>query len=93
MTVFAVQYAYDDRSTRRDAVRPEHRAYLARLVEEGSLLASGPWADGDPGAQLLVRADSPADVDRLLDADPFVREGLVASRTMREWTPVLGPWR
>ena len=92
MTVFAVQYAYDHRSSRRDEVRPEHRAYLGGLVDQGTLLASGPWSDGDPGALLLVSADSVADVDRLLDADPFVREGLVADRTVREWTPVFGPW-
>ena len=29
---------------------------------------------------------------RLLDADPFAREGLVASRTLRRWDPVIGPF-
>jgi uncharacterized protein len=92
MTVFAVQYTYDDRTARRDEVRPEHRAYLGRLHDEGTLLASGPWSDGDPGALLLVRAGSAGEVERLLDADPFAREGLVRARTLREWTPVFGPW-
>ena len=92
MTVFAVQYTYDDRTQRRDEVRPEHRAYLSGLLDAGSLLASGPWADGAPGALLLLSADSAAEVEHLLDADPFVREGLVAGRTLREWTPVFGPW-
>ena len=93
MTIYAVQYTYDDRSDRRDELRPEHRAYLGGLVESGSLLSSGPWADGDPGALLIVSADSPADVERLLDADPFARQGLVAARVIRAWTPVLGAWR
>ncbi len=92
MTVYAVHYTYDDRTTRRDEVRPEHRAYLSGLVDEGSLLASGPWADGAPGALLLMSADSPDEVTRLLDVDPFQREGLVIGRTIREWTPVFGPW-
>jgi uncharacterized protein len=92
MTVFAVQYAYDDRTALRDEVRPEHRRYLAGLLDAGSLLASGPWSDGDPGALLLMRADSAAEVERLLDDDPFTRAGLVATRTLREWTPVFGPW-
>ena len=44
MSYFAVQYLY-----RADAdvaaVRPEHRAYLATLVEAGQLKVSGPtWA-------------------------------------------------
>ena len=92
MTVYAVHYTYDDRTSRRDEVRPEHRAFLAGLLDDGSLLASGPWVDGVPGALLLLSADSPATVERLLDADPFAREGLVAERTLREWNPVLGPW-
>jgi len=58
MTVYAVLYTYDDRTTRRDEVRPEHREFLSGL----------------------------------LDGDPFHREGLVIGRTVREWTPVFGPW-
>ena len=93
MTLYAVQYAYDDRSERRDELRPEHRAYLGSLVDTGSLLSSGPWAHDPPGALLIFSADSPAEVERLLDADPFAREGLVAARAIREWTPVLGAWK
>jgi uncharacterized protein len=92
MTVYAVQYAYTDDTARRDEVRPEHRAYLASLLDEGTLLASGPWTDGAAGALLLVSAGSAAEVERLLDADPFTREGVVADRTVREWNPVFGPW-
>jgi uncharacterized protein len=93
MTVYAVQYTYDDRADRRDQVRPEHRAYLGRLHGEGTLLASGPFADdGAPGALLVVAAGSVQDVDAVLDADPFVQEGLVSGRVVREWTQVFGPW-
>ncbi len=93
MTVYAVQYRYDDRTERRDEVRPEHRAYLAEALAAGTLLASGPYADDDaPGALLVVRAGSTAEVEALLSADPFVREGLVADREVREWTQVFGPW-
>ena len=93
MTVYAVQYTYDDRSSRRDEVRPEHRGYLGRLHEEGTLLASGPFADdGAAGALLVLAAAAAQEVDALLDADPFVREGLVQARTVREWTQVFGPW-
>jgi uncharacterized protein len=92
MTVFAVQYTYDDRTDRRDEVRPEHRSFLSGLERSGSLLASGPWADGPPGALLLVSAQSAEAAERLLDDDPFRREGLISGRTVREWTPVFGPW-
>jgi len=93
MSVFAVHYTYDDRTDRRDEVRPEHRAYLGRLLAEGAMLASGPYADdGAPGALLVFSAESAEEVDRLLEDDPFVRAGLVSERVVREWTQVFGPW-
>ncbi|MBX9244071.1 hypothetical protein ICW40_04515 [Actinotalea ferrariae] len=99
MTVFAVQYTYDDRAEERDRVRRSHRAYLAELHSAGTLLMSGPYSGAthgvaaEPdGALLLVRAADTAEVERLLDADPFALSGLVAERSIRGWTPVFGPW-
>lgn len=94
MTTFAVQYTYDDRDARRDEVRPAHRAFLAGLFDAGSLLASGPLADdgGVSGALLIIVADSDERAADLLDDDPFVRDGLIAARVIRAWTPVYGPW-
>lgn len=95
MTVFAVRYAYDDRSTRRDEVRPDHRIFLAGLHRSGFLLASGPLSDDDagtPGALLIVSAASPEAAAALLDDDPFARAGLIAAREIRIWTQVYGPW-
>lgn len=46
MPVFAVQYAYVDRPEALDEVRPRHRAYLADLLAQGTLLASGPYRSG-----------------------------------------------
>ncbi len=99
MSVFAVQYTYDHRTDERDRVRPSHRAFLADLLDAGTLLASGPFTgptaglQAEPdGALLLVRADDVAHVERTLDADPFALTGLVASRAIRPWDPVFGPW-
>lgn len=94
MTTFAVQYTYDDRADRRDEIRPDHRAFLAGLYGRGALLASGPLADdgGVPGALLIVVADSDERAADLLDDDPFARNGLIAARVIRAWTPVYGPW-
>ncbi|MEE6272725.1 YciI family protein [Georgenia wangjunii] len=92
MTIFAVEYTYD--SARTDDVatlRPEHREYLAGLVESGELLASGPWLDNAaPGALLLVVAQDVEHATRLLDDDPFHRAHLITHRTFRAWNPVLG---
>ncbi|QGQ19223.1 hypothetical protein GC089_08275 [Cellulomonas sp. JZ18] len=93
MTLFAVRYTYDDRSDVRDAVRPEHRGWLAELADRGVLLGSGPFADeAEPGALLVFRADDEASLRGLLADDPFAREGLVAVTEVRTWNLVLGPW-
>ena len=100
MTIFTVHYRYDARDDARERVRPEHRRFLAGLLEDGILLASGPFtgptvgSDGtEPdGALLLVRGDSAEAATTALDADPFAREGLIESRTLRPWNPVMGPW-
>ena len=92
MPIFAVQYTYDERRDEQDAVRPEHRAYLRGLAEQGILLASGPWAHGEPGALLVFRTDDETTLDALLAADPFARAGLVARTTVRGWNVVIGGW-
>lgn len=94
MTVFAVEYVYD--SARTDDIatlRPQHREFLTRLLEEGTLLASGPWQDNAaPGALLILAAEDADAVQRVLDEDPFHQAHLITQRTLRPWHPVLGPF-
>ncbi|HLS15240.1 MAG TPA: YciI family protein [Beutenbergiaceae bacterium] len=94
MTTFAVEYTYDvTRTEDLDTLRPEHREFLGGLLQEGTLLASGPWLDNAaPGALLLVVAEDPQTVKRLLDDDPFHRAKLITHRNIRAWNPVLGPF-
>lgn len=94
MSTFAVEYTYDPaRATEMDQIRPEHRAFLADLLAQGSLLASGPWTRADvPGALLLIVADGPAGAEKILDADPFAHAGLIVRREVRGWNPVIGPF-
>ncbi len=89
--IVAVTYRYTEDVALRDEVRAEHRAYLAGLAEDGSLLLSGPFGAGSPaGALLLFRAEDQAQVQGWLDADPFAVRGVVAGSTLAEWDPVLG---
>ncbi|WP_454043767.1 YciI family protein [Cellulosimicrobium sp. Marseille-Q8652] len=95
MPIHAVTYVYPDRPAELDAVRAEHRAFLRGLHEQGTLLASGPLPateDAPAGALLVLDAASPAAVTEILDADPFAHAGLVAERTVRPWSPVIGDW-
>jgi len=81
-------YAYTSDTAARDAVRASHREYLGSL---DGLLLSGPTSAA--GAVLVFEAGSPADVEALLDADPFVTHGgIVAERTVVAWDVVLGRW-
>ncbi|HCX85080.1 MAG TPA: hypothetical protein DHV14_08100 [Micrococcales bacterium] len=89
MPVFAVEYTYDDRTAERDAVRPEHRAFLRALHETGALLASGPFEGGASALLVVVAADDAAARD-LLTGDPFAAAGLLADVRVRPWSPVIG---
>lgn len=72
----------------RLAARPAHRVLLRRLHDEGRLVAAGPWAD-DTGA-LLVFDTERAELDRLLESDPYYRTPGVEVLGIHEWTPVVG---
>lgn len=91
MPIFAVTYHYVSNEDVINAHRPVHREYLRSLVGEGGLLAAGPTTGrATPSAQLIFEAESAEDVDKLLDADPFVLEGVVTSREVYEWNVALG---
>ena len=90
MTVFAVEYVYvADSGALRDEARPAHRAWLAELAEEGTLLASGPYGDG-AGALLIFKVQDEAALNELLKQDPFAAAGTIAGIRSTEWTPVIG---
>lgn len=91
MAFFTAHYTYTADRDRQDALRPQHRAYLATLVEQGHLYASGPLLATDPGEALLVfSTDSAETVHALLDQDPFHLAEQVAVRTVQAWNPVIG---
>ncbi|MEC3914744.1 YciI family protein [Nocardia sp. CDC160] len=90
MAVFAVHYVYSDATAPvRDVHRPEHRAWLNALVDEGTVLTSGPYPDGS-GALILVQGDSLEAVTKLFENDPFARENLLADKRIVEWLPTMG---
>ncbi|MCA0435010.1 MAG: YciI family protein [Austwickia sp.] len=89
MPVYAVHYTYSTDAEKVAAAKPEHRAYLATLVEGGALLASGPYVGTTPDSALLIfRADSADAVRALLAKDPIAP--LVTGADVTEWNPTLG---
>lgn len=87
MAIFCVEYRYTDDSAGRDTHRAEHRAYLEG---QPGLLLSGPYLDDPAGALIVLETEHLAEIEKILAADPFQREGLVAERTIRSFNPVLG---
>lgn len=69
----------------------EHRAYLKGLMEQGLMLASGPFEPRFGGALLLRVPDdaAAATLDRIRDGDPFTQKGL-AQYELLPWAPVFG---
>ncbi len=92
MATFAVTYAYSDStSASRDTVRPAHVEFLKAQFDGGRLLKSGPFGpEESPGALLIIASDSKADVEALMDQDPFHQAGLIEERTVRQWNIFFG---
>ncbi len=74
---------------RRPAYRNEHLALAAQAHRDGRLVLAGAFQPPD-GALLVFRADSVAAVEEFVRNDPYVKNGLVKSWRIREWTVVIG---
>ncbi|RJQ84400.1 YciI family protein [Amycolatopsis panacis] len=72
-------------------VRPRHRAYLNEHAAQGRVAVAGPLGD-DTGGLGLWQAENEAELQTLIDNDPYYLEGVVAERSVREFRPVLGSW-
>jgi uncharacterized protein YciI len=72
-------------------VQEAHRAYLRRLLEQGTLLAAGPHEPRFGGMFLLrVPDDDPsAALDKIRDEDPYYQNG-VAQYELLCWNVVIG---
>ena len=86
MPIYAVTYRYADQPEVIAERRPSHREYIASLLGEGGLIASGRTEGGEtPSALLLFQAESVAEVENVLDPDPFWTLGLIEKREIVEW--------
>ena len=86
MAIYAVTYRYADKPEVIAEHRPAHREYIATLLGEGGLIASGRTEGGDtPSALLLFHAESASLVEEVLNPDPFWTLGLIEKREIVEW--------
>jgi len=93
MTHFIATYTYGDRSL-IDETRPAHRSFIARLKEQGQVIAAGPYGDGTQSIIIVRLPDgaSRGDAAELLAEDPYLAAGALENREFREWNPVINVW-
>ncbi|MGY1641718.1 YciI-like protein [Geodermatophilus sp. SYSU D00703] len=79
----------DDYLERRAALREEHLTLVRAAHERGELLLAG--ALPDPYDRALLVWTAPREVvERFVEADPYVVNGLVTGWTVRDWNVVVG---
>ncbi len=71
---------------RSQALWAEHAQFVNRLVADRVILLAGPLG-GAPQhrALLIVQAASEREVDILLAGDPWVRSGILVTRSIEPW--------
>ena len=79
-----------DYPTRRAEFRAEHLGLAWESAARGELLLAGALTDPVDTALLLFRCETKAPIEAFVRADPYVRNGLVLSHRIREWTTVVG---
>jgi uncharacterized protein len=80
----------DDYLERRPAWRDEHLKLAWAAAGRGDLLLGGALDEPADTAVLLFKGDTPAAAEAFVQADPYVREGLVKRWRVRPWRTVVG---
>lgn len=75
---------------RRGEFRAEHLALARQAHERGELALAGALADPPDRAVFVWTTPDASTPQRFAEADPYVRNGLVRSWTVRPWTVVVG---
>jgi hypothetical protein len=75
---------------RRPQYRAEHLGKAWAAHERGELVLAGALADPADTAVLFFKGESSEVAEAFVREDPYVRNGLVRSWRVREWTTVVG---
>ena len=80
----------DDYLDRRPPLREEHLELAKDAHARGELVMAGAFTEPADRALLVWATEDEAVVRAFVDADPYVRNGLVASWSIRKWNVVIG---
>lgn len=91
MAYWVLEYrVVEDYVERRSQFRSEHLEGARAAHERGELLLAGALADPPDRALLIWRGDDASAAEQFATEDPYVRNGLVTSWSVRPWTVVVG---
>ncbi|SHF65132.1 YciI-like protein [Streptoalloteichus hindustanus] len=91
MAYFLLEYVVvEDYVQRRAEYRAEHLALARRAHERDGLVLAGALTDPVDRGVLVWSVEDPAVIERFVEQDPYVRNGLVTSWAIRPWTVVVG---
>jgi uncharacterized protein len=90
MSYYVLEYFYgDDYLERRGPFREEHLRLLREAGERGEIVLAGALAEPADRGLIIWNVDDTAVVEALVKQDPYVRNGLVQSWSIRPWTVVV----
>jgi uncharacterized protein YciI len=74
---------------RRPPYREAHLKHFYALRDAGKIILAGPWANPYDGALVVFRAESPDEVERLIQEDAYYQAHLWTNILIREWDLVI----
>ncbi|KAI3437909.1 hypothetical protein D9Q98_000354 [Chlorella vulgaris] len=86
-----LQYAYvPDILEKRGPHREQHLAGASKMADANKLVMAGALTDPVDGAIFIFRNVSKDDIEQFVQADPYVKAGLVPNYTIRPYMVVAG---
>jgi len=74
----------------RAPYREAHLALVGEYVDRGELVLGGAFAGPVDGAAIVFKVENPTKIEKFVERDPYVINGLVTGWRIREWTVVVG---
>ena len=91
MNYYALIYHLtDDYLERRGTYRAEHLQLASDAQGRGELVLGGAYSDPADTALLVWRAEDASVVEKFVNSDPYVKNGLIERWEIRPWTVVIG---
>jgi len=87
---YVLRYVYvEDVLERRAPHRAAHLALAKAYSDRGEIIAGGAL-DPPTAAYIIFRVDSRAKVEEFVQADPYVKNGIVVSHEIHDWNVMVG---